>query len=94
MTPIVPKRFFGSGITSFDAPFWRGDTAEALVAFRKRKRAEEKMSRRSTGWARAPESPERRLRRLERALPKRKLPETRARLQAEIETLSKQLGRR
>lgn len=91
MTEIVPTKNFKSGITSFDAPFWRGDTAEALIAWRKKIKASMKKGRRAS-TPRSKDDPQRTLRRLERALDRRKTEECRTRIRGQIEELQLKLG--
>lgn len=91
---IVPASDHRSGITSFDAPFWRGDSAEALIAYRKAQRA----ASRKTRGRRGPRStivdnPDlKTLKRLRRALVRRKTEVARQRVQARIIELEVKLG--
>jgi hypothetical protein len=97
---IVSPRTPGLAIP--DAPFWRGETAEAIVDARRVAYAEEKAAkasaRRRKGGvaARSPrhtgDKPSRELSRLIRALKRRKTLAARQRVQARIDELQRQLG--
>lgn len=106
---IVPAR--GAGLNK-QAPFWKGDTAEKIIAARRAERAAEVEARRvarasrggrgtrgrtstkgpaSSAGVGAPAPAARRLRRLERALGRRKTLAARQRVQARIDALRKEL---
>lgn len=98
---IVPAR--GAGLNK-QAPFWKGDTAEKIIAARRAERAAEvearrvaraskrgKRVRRRTIRGVPTVASSKRLRRLERALGRRKTLAARQRVQARIDALRKEL---
>lgn len=86
------------GIVDEDAPFWKGDTADRIIAKRVKDNAE-KAKHKRTRSRRSKNRPAenrqdeglRTLRRLERVLPKRKTLAARQRIQQRIDALTKEL---
>ena len=75
------------------APFWRGERAEDIVQARKIQYDLERANRPARGQrSTRTYTPTQRLRRLERALKKRKTLAAQQRIQAEITTLRRDLG--
>lgn len=88
--------------TQSDAPFWQGRRAEHVVAERveaaqaeKAQKLAERAARRNTKGPRAKRerTPHQQLRRLERALLRRKTLDGRQRVQAQIDQLKRELAR-
>lgn len=92
----MPRRIFPTrkpGITDRKAAFWRGDTAEKVLAERVAATPTPRRRRASTPRGSGPTSdPAAQIRRLERAIPRRKTQEARDRLQARIDSLRKELA--
>lgn len=89
---IVSPHF--NGMSDDEAPFWKGDTAEKVLAHRLQERAKQEKEKARRGGRRSAEStPDHKtLRRLERSLPKRKTLEARQRIEQRIAQLKKELG--
>lgn len=89
---LVPKR--GPGLIDKSAPYWKGERAESIVSARAIENSERKRSRRAggSGQPRKPRSPHAELRRLERALARRKTLAAQQRIQAQIKQMKKELG--
>jgi hypothetical protein len=99
---LSPRRSPGIAPRS-EAPFWQGRRAEHVVAERtavaraeKEQKAAERAAKRGAKGSRTPRSRERtpsqQLRRLERALGRRKTLVARQRVQAQIDQLKRELG--
>jgi hypothetical protein len=91
---IAPKTVNGSIDRS--APFWRGDTAERILEQRLIERANNPRGRRRSSGPRTPRTPSdertRTLKRLERALIRRKTLAARQRVEQRIKDLRHELG--
>jgi hypothetical protein len=80
------------------APYWKGERAEAIVTARAVARAAEKATRqasrpaRSSGMSSRTRTPNAQLRRLERALKRRKTLAAQERVKAQIKQLKRELG--
>jgi hypothetical protein len=80
------------------APYWRGERAEDIVKARVEERKQAKTTRRRSGSqprgrrSSSPASPNKELRRLERALKRRKTLAARQRVSARIKQLKQELG--
>lgn len=95
---LAPKPV--NGLVDSDAPYWRGDTAERVLEERLASRPQKvhkgpksrHISSRTRTSSPQGKDPLRELRRLERALPRRKTLAARQRLQMRIDQLRKELG--
>lgn len=82
-----------NGMSDEEAPFWKGDTAEKVLAHRLKDREKQKKTRKGGRRSAAESTPDHKtLRRLERSLPKRKTLEARQRIEQRIAQLKKELG--
>ena len=89
---VFPKRVHGS--LDEDAPFWKGETAEKRMAGRIARRASESRKKRKRGGRTSGGASDdvKTLRRLERALSRRKTKEAQLRVAARIKELKAKLG--
>lgn len=92
-----------NGYVDDDAPHWRGDTAERIVRRRRKSIREDEKAAKASKKTRArgskrsrtkadPNDPQRRLKRLERNIKRRKTLAARQRLQKQIDELRRELG--
>lgn len=74
------------------APYWKGARAELIVAERVKRYAAEKAAKKKGTGPRRERTPHQQLRRLERALAKRKTLAARQRIAQQIKQLKKEIG--